>query len=210
MRGELEAPVDLGGRYARACPEHNRILEGLDCPMGHHVEKWATYDRQKGVFLAEEIDADSHEIHEVAPRPIRGPCNLPRHERMEAMSEASPEKKTKTVASTRFVDQSRKEILFVQMVHKISTRGTTPPWRVGWRRLLGDKTETAWIVVTKEEAEAKQKYADTVRSVTKDGWREEASRRSVVIRAAPKPGAAPAFNAPIGGKGAKARAGKRG
>jgi hypothetical protein len=34
------------------CDEHGARLQALDCPCGHAAEKWAVYDRIRGVVVA--------------------------------------------------------------------------------------------------------------------------------------------------------------
>ena len=204
MRGELEAPADLGGRFARACPIHKRLLDdGLECPMGHHVEQWATYDRQKAVFMFEGVEADKPEILD-APRGLpaagrpRAIVDRPKPAKENDVAASSTKLKKKLVLSERLEDGA-KAVLYVQLISLFGgdPRTQLDRWRISWRHVGANKAVVVGIAATAvDEVKARAAYDQVVSGAAKAGWQKIAASRgygrAIILRPVPAPAKATA------------------
>jgi len=198
VRGELEAPAALGGRFARACPIHKRLLDGLECPMGHHVEQWATYDRQKAVFMFEGVEADKPEILD-APRGVPQPGG-PAGDQQFPNREPKPRKESpmgasnlKVIASKRLDDEAG-VILYIQVVLFTPKNAPKVPmdrYRIRWRRHEGKKNRVGVAATAPDEAKARATHALILSAAYKDGWRDApvagGTGRALVLQSVPSP-----------------------
>lgn len=169
-----------GGRHQRMCPEHGRILNGLECPVGpHHVERWKVVDTEKhtALFVAEVDRADAVAVAEkltpAAPKAARAPARREREKPMEQPDKPADAKTSGVLKKARFTGPAGE--LLVQLLFR--KKGL---FQVRWTlKPPSGKKATGLLHQGEDRSQAFDAYGRALVTAKEQAWEEHSAYAAI-------------------------------